>query len=171
MSTWVDRVRFHANIANIVTASRLIFFAVCIEELSSGRPYSAIILFLFAWGLDAIDGPIARYMGTESVFGSQLDKTIDRIVLIGSVTFLLRYEYLPPIAVFLMVKDIGLSMALNAQEKGKPFPPASWYGKAISLLQGISILWLFAGLPGQTILVTIVALWGGWVAVDYLRRL
>src|SRR3989344_1420020 len=101
MSTWVDRVRSHANLANIITASRLIFFAVCIEELSAARPYSAIILFLFAWGLDAFDGPIARYMGTESMFGSQLDKTIDRIVLIGSVTFLLRYDYLPSIAVFL----------------------------------------------------------------------
>lgn len=171
MSTWVDKVRSRANAANIITFSRLIFFALCIEELSASRPYSAIVFFLFAWGLDAIDGPIARYLDQESVFGSQLDKTIDRIILIGSVTFLLRYDYLPSIAIFLLVKDIGLSMALNSQERGKPFPSASWQGKVLSVLQGIGILWLFVGLPGQYVVVTIVGLWGGWVAVNYLRRL
>jgi phosphatidylglycerophosphate synthase len=171
MSTWVDSVRSRASIANIITASRLLFFAVCIEEFAASRPVSGIAFFIIAWGLDAIDGPVARYWGQESVFGSQLDKVIDRIILVGSVTFLLRYDYIPPIAIFLLVKDIGLSMALTVQEKGKAFPSAKWQGKAISVLQGIGILWLFAGLPGQYILVTIVALWGGWVAVDYLRRL
>ncbi len=171
MSTWVDRTRSYLNIANLITGSRLLFFAVCVEELAASRPDSAIILFIIAWGLDAIDGPIARYLGQESIFGSQLDKTIDRIILIGSVTFLLRYHYLPSIAVFLLVKDIGLSIALTAQKKGKPFPSANWQGKVLSLLQGVGILWLFAGFPGQYIIVTIVGLWGGWVAVNYLRRL
>lgn len=171
MSTWGDKVRSYANVANTITASRILFFALCIEELAFSRPYNAIVLFIFAWGLDAIDGPIARYMKQESVFGSQLDKTIDRTILIGSVVFLLRYNYIPPLAVFLLVKDVGLSMALTAQKKGKPFPSASWQGKALSLLQGVGILWLFFGLPGQYIIVTIVALWGGYIAVDYLRRL
>ncbi len=161
MSTW----------ANSITASRLLFFALCIEELASARPYNALALFIFAWGLDAIDGPIARYLGEETVFGSQLDKTVDRIVLFGSIIFLIRFHYIPAIAIFLLVKDIGLVMALTAQKKGKPFPSASWQGKAVSVLQGVGILWLFAGLPGQYVIVTITALFGGYVAVNYLRRL
>jgi phosphatidylglycerophosphate synthase len=157
--------------ANSITASRILFFALCIEELAHSRPVNAMLLFLFAWGLDAIDGPIARYLGQESTFGSQLDKTIDRIVLVGSVVFLVRYKYLPQMAVFLLVKDIGLTMALTANKKGRAFPSAAWKGKTASVLQGIGILWLFMGLPFQAIIVTIVALFGGWVAVDYLRKL
>ena len=157
--------------ANSITASRLIFFALFIVELAYSRPYSAITFFLFAWGLDAIDGPVARYMGEESAFGSQLDKIIDRIILLGSGVFLTRYNYLPPFALFIFTKDIGLAMALTAKEKGKLFPSASWKGKLASVLQGVGILWLFADLPFQYIVVAIVGVFGGFVAVDYLRRL
>lgn len=157
--------------ANSITASRILFFALCIQELSYSRPINAILLFVLAWGLDAIDGPIARYMNQESAFGSQLDKAIDRIVLIGSVVFLMRYDYLPTMSIFLLTKDIGLSPALTAKKKDIIFPSAAWKGKLASVLQGFGILWLFIGLPFQQLVVVIVAIFGGWVAVDYLRRL
>jgi len=110
-------------------------------------------------------------MRQESTFGSQLDKTIDRIVLIGSVLFLVRYNFLPNIALFLLVKDVGLAMALTANTKGRAFPSATWKGKTASVLQGVGILWLFAGFPFQQAVVALVALFGAFVAVDYLRRL
>ena len=110
-------------------------------------------------------------MGQESTFGSQLDKTIDRIVLIGAVIFLIRYKYIPPVALFLLTKDIGLCVALTANKKGKVFPGAGLLGKAASVMQGVGILWLFAGFPFGQAVVTIVALFGGFVAVDYLRKL
>lgn len=157
--------------ANSITASRILFFVLFVEELAYSRPYSAIVFFLIAWGLDAIDGTVARYMGDESAFGSQLDKTIDRIILLGSGVFLARYTYIPSIALFLFTKDIGLAMALTAKKKGIVFPSASWKGKLASVLQGMGILWLFLGLPFQYIIVGIVGVFGGWVAVDYLRRL
>lgn len=157
--------------ANSITAARLVFFAFCVEELANARPMNAILLFLVAWGLDAIDGPIARYMGQESAFGSQLDKVIDRIILLGSGVFLARYSYIPPFAIFLFTKDIGLAMALTAKKKGVIFPSAAWKGKLASVLQGCAILWLFAGFPFQQGIVAIVAVFGTFVAVDYLRRL
>ncbi len=157
--------------ANSITASRLVFFALCMEELAAVRPMNAIIFFLIAWGLDAIDGPIARYFHQESVLGSQLDKTIDRIILLGAGVFLVRYHYIPPIALFLFTKDIGLAMALSAKKQGITFPSAAWKGKIASVLQGIGIIWLFFGLPFQQSVVAIVAVFGGYVAVDYLRRL
>ena len=157
--------------ANSITASRIIFFALYIEELLALRPHTAILFFIFAWGLDAIDGPVARYMGEESTLGSQLDKTIDRIVLVGSVVILLRYEYIPAFGLFLVVKDIGLIMALTARKSGRAFISSGWQGKLLSVMQGIGILWLFSGLPGGQLVVAVVGLWGGFVAVDYLRRL
>lgn len=162
MRTWL---------ANAVTVSRLFFFAGCIWQLGSGHAVSAIVLFSIAWGLDAIDGTIARLVGQETSLGSQLDKIIDRIIIIGSVVFLIRYEYLPPMSVFLLVKDIGLSIALHIKVAGTPFPSAGIPGKLTSVLQGIGILWLFFGFSGGVTIVTLVALLGGYVAVRYLRRL
>ncbi len=158
-------------LANIVTVSRLFFFAGCIWQISHSRPLSAIALFAVAWGLDAIDGWIARVWGKETTLGSQLDKIIDRIIIIGSVVFLIRYEYLPPIAVFLLVKDIGLSIALSMKTSGKAFPSAGTLGKLTSVLQGVGILWLFFGFPGEIIVVSIVGFLGGYVACRYLRAL
>lgn len=162
MRTWI---------ANAVTVSRLGFFAACIWFLRAGRPGVAIIFFVVAWGLDAIDGVIARRLGQATILGSQLDKAIDRIIIIGSVVFLLRYAYLPAMAVFLLVKDIGLFMALTIKPVSTPFPAAGILGKLTSLMQGAGILWLFFGFPGEVLIVTIVGLLGGYVAVDYLRKL
>lgn len=162
MRTWI---------ANAVTISRLGFFAAFIWQLQAGNSWEAIVLFAIAWGLDAIDGTIARSLGTASTLGSQLDKAVDRIIIIGSVMFLLRYGYLPHAAIFLLVKDIGLSMALNAKPSGNPYPSAGTLGKITSVLQGLGILWLFFGLPGQIFVVTSIALLGGYVAVDYLKKL
>ncbi len=169
--TWKGRVRQNGTLANLITASRIVFFALCIGELSNGNPEAAIAWFALAWGLDAVDGLIARAMGQETAFGSQLDKTIDRIILIGGGVFLIRYEYLPSFAVFLFVKDIGLSIALHAKRKGSLFPSAGLLGKAVSVLQGAAILWLFFGFPGQIALVACIGILGGFVAVRYLREL
>ncbi len=156
--------------ANSLTASRFIFFAVCIGALALDRPKVAVVFFLLAWGLDAIDGPIARYLGQESVFGSQLDKAVDRIVLAGTAVALIRFQYIPPAAIFLFVKDIGLHPVLTMRRKGDAFVSSGWKGKLTSVMQGMGILWLFAGMPGQSFVILFVALFGGYTAVDHLRK-
>ncbi len=170
-STWKDSVGKRFTIANGITASRLVFFALCIGELKKGNPRIAMVFFVLAWGIDAVDGFIARRMGQETDFGSQLDKAIDRIILVGSGVALMRYAYLPPFALFLFVKDIGLSIALTAKPKGALFLSAGKLGKAVSVLQGVAVLWLFFSLPGQILLVALVGVLGGFVAVRYLRKL
>ena len=64
------------------------------------------------------------------------------------------------------VKDLVMRNA-----KGKAFPSAAWKGKTASVLQGLGILWLFIGFPFPQVVVALVAVFGGFVAVDYLRRL
>lgn len=169
--TWKNKVRKNLTLANGITAFRIVLFALCIGELSSGHSNFAIILFALAWGLDAVDGFIARAMNQETVFGSQMDKVIDRIILIGGGMFLIRYGYLPAFAIFLFVKDIGLSVALTVKPKGALFLSAGILGKLVSVLQGLSVIWLFFGVPGQVGLVAFVGLLGGFVAVRYLREL
>ena len=122
--TWKSRVRQNGTFANVITAFRIVFFALCIGELSRRNPNAAIAWFALAWGLDAVDGLIARAMGQETAFGSQLDKTIDRIILIGGGVFLIRYEYIPSFALFLFVKDIGFSIAGLGKRQRSRFPSA-----------------------------------------------
>lgn len=158
-------------LANVITLSRLLFFGGSLWQLAVGHPTACIILFMVAWGLDAIDGPIARFYGQATSLGSQLDKTIDRIIIIGSVVFLIRYQYLPSTAIFLLVKDIGLSVALSGRSAFRPFVGSGLLGKIVSVMQGLGIIWLFLGLPGQGAVVTSVAIIGGYVAVRYLRSI
>lgn len=171
INTWKSSWGPYATAANAITASRIIFFGIFIYFLSKHNIEVALIAFVVAWGLDAIDGFVARRMGEESVFGSQLDKLIDRIIIIGAVVCLIRYEYLPAIALFLLVKDIGLSVALTVRKPKTPFPSAGIQGKALSLFQGVAILWLIFGLPFPQIIVGVIGLWGAFVAIYYLKRL
>ena len=170
-NTWKSNQGKIFTLANSVTASRLIFFIGFIWELRSENLLFAMVYFGIAWGLDAIDGSIARAMGQDGIFGSQLDKVIDRIIIIGSVVALLRYEYVPPSAVFLLVKDIGLSIALSLEALSKGFPSSGVAGKALSVCQGIAILWLALGLPFQSLIISGIAIWGAIIAVLYLRKM
>lgn len=171
INTWKSSGGPYLTIANAITASRIVFFGIFIYFLSRHNIELALIAFVVAWGLDAVDGLIARQMGEESVFGSQLDKLIDRIIIIGTVVSLIRYEYLPALAILLLVKDIGLSVALTVHKSGIPFSSAGWQGKALSLFQGLGILWLVFGYPFPEVVVAIIGFWGAFVAIYYLRRL
>lgn len=170
-NTWKSSRGKILTLANSITVSRLVFFAGFIWELRGENLLLAMVYFGIAWGLDAIDGSIARAMKQDGAFGSQLDKTIDRIIIIGSVVALLRYGYLPSFAIFLLVKDIGLSIALSIRPPREGFPSSGVAGKALSVCQGAAILWLVIGLPFRGLVVGGVAVWGAIIAVLYLRKM
>ncbi len=170
-NTWKSNQGKVLTLANSITASRLIFFIGFIWELKSENLLFAMVYFGIAWGLDAIDGSIARAMRQDSIFGSQLDKAIDRIIIIGSVIALLRYEYIPSSAVFLLVKDIGLSIALSLKPLNKGLPSSGVAGKALSVCQGVAIFGLVFGFPFQSLIISGIAIWGAIVAVLYLRKM
>ena len=68
------------TVANVVTSSRLVFFAVFVWAAHVRAIEWAAVSFVFAWGLDAVDGWAARQLNQVTDFGYIFDKVVDRVV-------------------------------------------------------------------------------------------
>jgi CDP-diacylglycerol--serine O-phosphatidyltransferase len=96
---------FLKNLPNLLTLLNMLFglavLYLCISE--GGRDYPALSchFILMAALLDAFDGSIARFLGTESGFGKQLDSFAD-LITFG----------LAPIAVLVTIEPIGATASL-----------------------------------------------------------
>lgn len=64
---------------NMVTLFGLLLNTVVAYLIISGRIQAAGVLYIFAAGLDAIDGTLARMVGVRSRFGGFWDSTLDRM--------------------------------------------------------------------------------------------
>lgn len=162
------------TLANAITVSRLFIFFGSLWFLAMGESTLAIVLFAIAWGLDAIDGLVARLMGEVSEFGSQLDKVIDRIIVgIGLLAFI-RLGLLPRAAILLITKDIALAPAITIlAARDEPDPGLGRLGKTVTLLQGVAIIWLALGygVEYQAYVIGFVAVVGFLAAFLHLRRI
>lgn len=167
MPTWNRQL---LTAPNLITLFRLPLLAWCAWEASIGNINEAFVLFVLAWALDGVDGLAARLFKQASTLGYYLDKIIDRIVMAVGIVVLLRYNILPPIALFLIVRDIGYIPALYPMRDVR----ANWHGagplgKTVTLLQGVGFIWLFAAWPHPELIVLLTALLGGFVAIQHLR--
>jgi CDP-diacylglycerol---glycerol-3-phosphate 3-phosphatidyltransferase len=77
--------------ANILTATALALAGVSAVAAAYGQFAVAALALAFSGICDALDGVVARSMGTTSVFGALLDSTVDRLAdalpLLGLVAF------------------------------------------------------------------------------------
>lgn len=64
---------------NMVTLFGLLMNSVVAYLIIIGRIQAAGVLYIFAAGLDAIDGTLARMVGVRSRFGGFWDSTLDRM--------------------------------------------------------------------------------------------
>lgn len=64
---------------NMITLFGLLLNIVVAYLIISGRIQAAGVLYIFAAGLDAIDGTLARMVGVRSRFGGFWDSTLDRM--------------------------------------------------------------------------------------------
>jgi cardiolipin synthase len=159
------------TLANIITCGRLILFGIFLWLLYQGEHKAAAIVFIVAWALDAVDGLAARVLKQESHLGSVLDKTTDRILLgVGTLAFI-KVEVLPDFALLLFVKDFALLpvLTIHAAQK-EPVAGVGKAGKFVTLLQGLGVIYLLAGLPQQFIVVLAIAIIGGVVGAWHLYR-
>lgn len=81
------------NIANVVTASRIIFAILVLLSDAFSRQF--YILYIIGAFTDMIDGTIARKMNTKSVFGSMLDTIADFAFVIAVGVTVLSSLYVP----------------------------------------------------------------------------
>ena len=157
--------------ADVVTVFRVFLFVWLIYFAHLGQVVPVVVLFTLAWGLDAVDGWVARRLNQATAFGFIFDKVVDRAVVVGTVFVTLVYNLVPLAALFLVVKDLvaGPIVARQVVRGQSPLDMARW-GKAATLLQGLAVLWLLLGLPYQLSVIIVVSLFGVGVSVWYLRR-
>ncbi|PIT98403.1 MAG: hypothetical protein COT71_00735 [Candidatus Andersenbacteria bacterium CG10_big_fil_rev_8_21_14_0_10_54_11] len=154
--------------ANILTAGRLVLFAAFIVAVLQERAAAAALFFAMAWGFDAVDGWLARRFSQETAFGYTFDKVVDRIVIAGGLLGLVWRGWLPQYSFWLLAKDVALIPAMVQQwGSGRRAAGMGWWGKFVSVGQGVSILWLLAEWPGGAFLVGVVAAAGILTAGHY----
>ncbi len=177
------------RLADGLTLGRAVLGLPLLLALGAGQPGLAWILLLLGGLSDAADGALARAAGGGSVWGARLDPLTDKILIVAPLLWLAARGLLPLWAVWLLLaRELLITGWRGNQGSGGP---ASWSGKAKTILQFASLLLLLwpadwtlglaapaAGGFGLPVLLQVVGWWLFWPslllaltsAVGYLRR-
>ncbi len=148
-------------LANIVTGIRLVMCGWFVWWLIQGNVMGAAMVFVVAWGLDALDGWLARRLKEETKFGYWFDKIVDRLLLIGGLVVALAMGKLPAYGIGIAMKDIILIPVITIKLfHGEYDFGMGKFGKVMTFAQGVSLLWLLIGWPGGVVVVGLVTLLG-----------
>ena len=111
-----------------------------IVALSTGCSALAWWLLLLGGLSDAADGALARRAGGGSVWGARLDPLTDKILILAPLLWLGAQGSLPLWAIWLLLaRELLISGWRAGQSSGGP---ASWSGKAKTILQFLALLLL-----------------------------
>ena len=175
------------QLADALTVGRAVVGFPLILALSNGHAAVAWWLLLLGGLSDAADGWLARRAGGGSVWGARLDPLTDKILILAPLLWLGAAGSLPLWAIWLLLaRELLISGWRAGQGSGGP---ASWSGKAKTILQFVSLLLLLwpnswgAGLNGAEAfnlpgLLHLAGFWLFWPslllalssALGYLRK-
>jgi CDP-diacylglycerol---glycerol-3-phosphate 3-phosphatidyltransferase len=128
------------RLADGLTVARALVGLPLILALTSGQPSLAWVLLLLAGLSDWADGALARRAGGGSVWGARLDPLTDKILIAAPLLWLGAEDILPLWAIWLLLaRELLISGWRAAASSGGP---ASWGGKAKTILQFSSLLLL-----------------------------
>jgi len=100
------RERFDAarliNIANGLTAARILLVPYFAYLLISGREKAALLAFAVSGATDALDGLLARWLRQRTLIGALLDPIADKI-LMATAFIVLSYVHVVPLRLSIMV--------------------------------------------------------------------
>ena len=140
------------RLADGLTVARALLGLPLLLALAAGNQGLAWVLLLLGGLSDAADGALARRAGGGSVWGARLDPLTDKILISAPLLWLAAQGTLPLWAVWLLLaRELLISGWRAGQGSGGP---ASWSGKAKTILQFASLLLLLwpdgwgAGLGG-----------------------
>ncbi|MFA6272464.1 MAG: CDP-alcohol phosphatidyltransferase family protein [Patescibacteria group bacterium] len=149
---------------NFLTLLRIIMLAPIILAIQQENYILATILFLFAYALDILDGPLARVKNQISEFGKVFDPTADKIVFI-TVLIILGWETLPHVLIYIiigleafLVLLVVLFAPLAKKIRVEFQLGANVYGKIKMLFQTVGTIVLFITLliDANTTAVTVI---------------
>ncbi|MCR4310687.1 MAG: CDP-alcohol phosphatidyltransferase family protein [Deltaproteobacteria bacterium] len=100
------RERFDAvrliNIANGLTATRVLLVPYFAYLLISGRGKAALLVFAVCGATDALDGLLARWLRQRTLAGTLLDPIADKL-LMATAFIVLSYVHIVPLRLAIMV--------------------------------------------------------------------
>jgi cardiolipin synthase len=101
-----SRDRFDAarliNIANGLTAARVLLVPYFAYLLISGRGKAALLVFTVSGATDALDGLLARWLRQRTLVGALLDPIADKL-LMATAFIVLSYVHIVPLRLAVMV--------------------------------------------------------------------
>ena len=90
------------NIANGLTAARVLLVPYFAYLLISGREKSALLVFAVCGATDALDGLLARWLRQRTLVGALLDPIADKL-LMATAFIVLSYVHIVPLRLAVMV--------------------------------------------------------------------
>lgn len=90
------------NIANGLTATRVLLVPYFAYLLISGRGKSALLVFAVCGATDALDGLLARWLRQRTLVGALLDPIADKL-LMATAFIVLSYVHIVPLRLAVMV--------------------------------------------------------------------
>jgi cardiolipin synthase len=167
------------QIANLLTAARLLAAPYILYLLWTGGYRTALVWFAVASATDVLDGLLARRLQAVSRIGSLLDPIADKVLLSGSF-LTLGLKSIIPLWLMLLVlgRDLmilGFAAVALARETRRDFPPSVW-GKANTAAQIAYVLFAVGHEASLTPMAVMTAL--GWITagltlwsgIDYFTK-
>lgn len=154
-----------ANIANVLTAARLVLVPVFIVLLFVGDGHetlwriAAFVVFAIAVITDRFDGALARSYGMVTEFGTLADPIADKALIGAALIGLSILGDLPWwVTVVIMVREIGVTLLRFAVLRHGVIP-ASRGGKLKTLVQAVAIGLFVLPLSGLWLSGAWVVMW------------
>ena len=164
------------NLANLITALRIILALICVGILFwnvPGRDLLAATIFILAGLTDGLDGYTARIRKEVTNFGKSFDPLADKILIILTLTVLANMGRVPWVACWIIIAREVLITILRyfAGRKGLAVAASPW-GKLKTFTQIMAIALIMLD-PVLGVPIGIWVLWPAvgltiWSALDYL---
>ena len=153
------RDRFDAarliNIANGLTAARIILVPYFAYLLISGRGKSALAVFAVCGATDVLDGLLARWLRQRTLVGTLLDPIADKL-LMATAFIVLAYVHIVPLRlavmvisrdIFILVGSILYLLLLDSSDIR-----ATGLSKANTVVQVLTVIFFLgvAAFPAET---------------------
>lgn len=172
-----DRLRFSDlfNVAGALTLARLPL--AFITAFVMHDPFWFPAVFVIAMATDVLDGPVARWTGTDSRTGAVADGWADKIFLINYAWTMRMTGHAEPWHLWLwfgreLVQGAMVPLvALDYANRVKPFPKPVLAGKVCTVAVTLAMACGLAGWDlARDVLTGVAGLSGAIAVVIYLRR-
>ncbi|MGK4005741.1 CDP-diacylglycerol--glycerol-3-phosphate 3-phosphatidyltransferase [Sorangium sp. So ce1036] len=139
------------NLPNLLTFARILMIPAVLLLLSRGAPrdcFWAACVYSLAALTDMLDGYLARRQGLVSVLGKFLDPLADKLIVAGTLVWLVPMGRIPAWAVVLLIsREITITALRSIASTEGLVIAAGDGGKVKTALQMIGIVCLILGYP------------------------